>query len=214
MQIGRVTDVDDPEYLRRIKVELEAYPGQSTDWLECYAPTVNSDPPLPKLGQLTMVQFINGDPHRGIWQGVKVDPELNPSFNQNNPKYDHTHSIEGDTTILCGGNYELTCLETVQFNINNNGSLTIEPDGACTFANSKSSINMSKDGKVQITSPAATMTFDNGNVTINSTLLNLNMTSLKVNGISVAVTPGHIAISNVQAAMVGGKDTRNDTTLS
>lgn len=214
VQIGRVTDVDDPEYLRRIKVELEAYPGQSTDWLECFAPTVNSDPPLPKLGQLTMVQFINGDPHRGIWQGVKVDPELNPSYNQGDPRYDHTHSIEGDTAILCGGNYELTCLETVQFNVNNNASLTMAPDGTCTFANDKSKIEIDKSGKVQITTLSASIAFNNGDVVITSTSLNLNVGSLKVNGIPVAVTPGHIAISNIRAAMVGGKDTANNTTIS
>jgi phage baseplate assembly protein gpV len=214
VQIGRVTDVDDPEYLRRIKVELEAYPGQSTDWLECFAAVIGTDPPLPKLGQLTMVQFINGDPHRGIWQGVKVDPDLNPSFNQGDPRYDSTHNIEGDTVILCGGNYQINCLETLQFNINNDSSFTLAPDGTCTLANKDASLEINKDGKVTVTTLSATLTLNSGDVTIASTSLNLNTGKLRVNGTQVVVTPGHISVGGVQAAMVGGKDSRNDTTLS
>jgi hypothetical protein len=193
VQIGRVTDVEDPENLRRIRVELEAYPGQSTDWLECYAPIVNTDPPLPKLGQLTMVQFINGDPHRGIWQGVKVDPDLNPSFDQADPRYDATHSIEGDSTTLIGGNYILNCLETLQFTINNNSSITLAPDGEVTLANKHSSITITKNGNLKISHPSAALNIDSSGVSITGS-------SLKFNGVSVA--------------LVGGRDTGNNTTLS
>jgi hypothetical protein len=193
VQIGRVTDIQDPENLRRVKVELEAYPGQSTDWLECFCPIVNTDPPLPKLGQLTMVQFINGDPHRGIWQGVKVDLDLNPSFDQGDPRYDATHSIEGDSTILIGGNYIINCLETLQFTINNDSSITLAPNGEVTLANKHSSIAITKDGNVKISSQSATISLNSNGVAITGS-------SLKFNGVSVA--------------MVGGRDTGNNTTIS
>lgn len=226
VQIGRVTDVDDPEYLRRIKVELEAYPGYSTDWLECYASVVGTDPPLPKLGQLTMVQFINGDPHRGIWQGVKVDPELNPSFNQSDPKYDSTHSVEGDTVILCGGNYQINCLETLQFNINNNSSLTLAPDGTCTLANDKTIVKLSKDGKLDLSTPTTSLKLDTLGLTVNAASINIGSApilttlngqpynAININGTVLTLVNGKLLINGVMVAMVGGIDSDFDTTIS
>jgi phage baseplate assembly protein gpV len=196
VQIGRVTDVDDPENMRRIKVELEAYPGQSTDWLECFAPIVNCDPPLPKLGQLTMVQFINGDPHRGIWQGVKIDPTLNPSYNQNDPKYDRTDSVEGDTVLLNGGNYIINCLETLQFNINNISSFTLSPDGECTLASKVGVVKINKDGKITLTVGSTVLDVNTSTINIDAPQLNLNYQSLTANGLSV--------IFDAQGAVVNG----------
>ena len=70
LQIGEVTDNNDPEGRGRVKVMLywTAEETQETDWLlPAFPPLLWS---VPQPGDKVIVGFINGDPNLGVWLGL------------------------------------------------------------------------------------------------------------------------------------------------
>jgi hypothetical protein len=102
-QPAEVTNTDDPENRRRIKVRLAKNPALETDWLDRQIASPHDDPPVPKVGQTVAVNFYDGDPHRGYYAGTILNPRNNPQATDN-PLIDSARVIEGDRAENVGGN--------------------------------------------------------------------------------------------------------------
>ena len=69
--VGLVTDNDDPLGLRRVKVALPEKGGQiETDWLVSGTGSPYINLPLPQIGQMVNVNFLEGNNHQGMWQSI------------------------------------------------------------------------------------------------------------------------------------------------
>jgi phage baseplate assembly protein gpV len=70
--LGVVTDVDDPQGLGRIRVELPSYGGLESEWLEVLLPAAGKDKgfvALPDVGDRVLVQIIRNDPAQAVVLG-------------------------------------------------------------------------------------------------------------------------------------------------
>jgi hypothetical protein len=101
-----VVENADPEYRRRIKIADPAYSGKVTsNWILPIRVTENSDPPLPKVSQLVMVFYADGDPEKGYY--LPLMPDTNPSRDKENPVNDHSERIDGNRDVVVGGSENL-----------------------------------------------------------------------------------------------------------
>jgi len=69
---GRVTQVEDPESLGRIRVSLPNYGDVETDWLEVVMPGAGADKgiiALPEVGDKVLLLFAREDPAQGVVVG-------------------------------------------------------------------------------------------------------------------------------------------------
>lgn len=108
VELGVVTDNNDPENLRRIKVTLASKGAQTnTDWLYrvLFSPAI--DPPLPQINQTVIVAFLEGDSHRGIYLGNTVN-QVNPAFDKGSAQDDYYDSTPGDRLQKTTGQHTIT----------------------------------------------------------------------------------------------------------
>lgn len=97
LMFGVVTDNQDPNNLRRIKVSLEGKGGLvSTDWVMAMRLIPNLDPPLPQVGTSVIVAAIDGDPHDLIWLGPVINQTNPQDDRQSDPINDNSQTIPGD----------------------------------------------------------------------------------------------------------------------
>lgn len=78
---GLVVDVDDPEELGRVKVELGTFDDVSTEWFQVLLPAAGSDKglvALPDVDDRVLVALPHGDPARGIVVGGVYGPQRPP----------------------------------------------------------------------------------------------------------------------------------------
>lgn len=69
---GIVTDINDPEKLGRMKVSLETYTENETDWMNVVLPSSGKEKGivmLPETGDKVLVLFMNNNPARGVILG-------------------------------------------------------------------------------------------------------------------------------------------------
>ena len=72
ISVGKVTEVDDPEKLGRVRVVLSAYGDIETDWLQVVIPGAGRDKGmviLPDIGDQVLLVLPRGDPAQGIVLG-------------------------------------------------------------------------------------------------------------------------------------------------
>lgn len=93
-QLGVVSVNEDPLNLRRIKVNFAENPDLDSYWI-MRSPTYHDiDPPLPKIGQTVLIEFVNGDITMGFYRVVQND--VNKPHFSDNPAIDLSVKIEGD----------------------------------------------------------------------------------------------------------------------
>ncbi len=79
--MGVVTQVDDPQGLGRVKVELISCGGLESDWLQVVAPGAGSEKGLvmvPDVGDRVMVVFVESDAAQGVVLGGLFGPDGAP----------------------------------------------------------------------------------------------------------------------------------------
>lgn len=92
VSLGIVANTDDPEQMQRIQVyDMTKGGTYVSDWMFRLLPFTQFSPPLPKLNDLVLVGYINGDPHQGCYLGLMVNKK-NVPVGANN-----------DFTIVVGG---------------------------------------------------------------------------------------------------------------
>ena len=97
--LGAVSNNDDPDGLRRIKITDPASPGLESHWLRRIAPAPGYDLPMPEIGQTVRVLFVEGDPSQG-WYSSCINL-TNPPLIKKDPIRDAAFSYPGErvTTI-------------------------------------------------------------------------------------------------------------------
>lgn len=104
VQIGTVTDNRDPLNLRRIKVAPQSKGGVHTsEWLLHCNPDPGRDAPIPRVGSTAFYQFLDGDPHDGIWLGVAHNDTNPPDPLQTDPTIDSAVEIPGNDRRTIAG---------------------------------------------------------------------------------------------------------------
>lgn len=145
LQIGTVTDNRDPLNLRRIKVAPQSKGGiHTSEWLIHSNPDPGRDAPLPHVGSTVFYQFLDGDPHDGVWLGIAHN-QTNPSDPlQTDPVRDSaveilgndrrsvvgeaTHEVSGGRTEDVGKTYNLTVGEAMSVSTRDEIEITSESD--------------------------------------------------------------------------------------
>ncbi|AFY49015.1 Phage-related baseplate assembly protein [Nostoc sp. PCC 7524] len=100
-----VTDNNDPEGRRRIKVALPNTPSLNSDWLRRLLAYPNIDPPLPKIGETVLVLYANGLESNGWYLSLCND--TNPPRDKQSPLNDLSQEIPGNRDIEVKGNDDL-----------------------------------------------------------------------------------------------------------
>lgn len=97
LQIGIVTDNRDPLNQRRIKVSPQSKAGLApSDWLSHCNPAPAMDAPIPVVGSTVYFQFLDGDPHDGVWLGVTHNDTNPPDPSQADPVNDCAVEVPGN----------------------------------------------------------------------------------------------------------------------
>ncbi len=97
LQIGIVTDNRDPLNQRRIKVSPQSKAGLApSDWLSHCNPAPAMDAPIPAVGSTVYFQFLDGDPHDGVWLGVTHNDTNPPDPTQSDPVNDCAVEVPGN----------------------------------------------------------------------------------------------------------------------
>lgn len=182
LSFALVAAVDDPLGIQRVQV-LDTSKGgiHKTDWLFRALPFTQYSPPVPRVNDLVVIGYINGNPHQGCYLGVVVN-------NNNKPVGGNS-----DLTVFLGG-AKITL--DASGNLNALGLQQVRLECA-------KDIEATAAGKATLTAPmvliksSTQITIDSPQITVAASQIALNATSVKINGKDVAV--------------VGGKDSRNDT---
>lgn len=122
--LGVVTDVDDPDDLRRVKATIGAKGGvYSTDWLLRRLDAPGDDPPLPEVGQTISIEFIDGNPHQGIYS-VLVN-RVNEPQDKPSAQLDHHTRVEGERVLKVGKSIRLQNDAGAYFELNEAGYVVL-----------------------------------------------------------------------------------------
>lgn len=162
LRIGIVTDNNDPEGLRRVKVMSQDRGVSVSDWLQRITNYSDEDLPVPKIGDTVVIGSIDEDTHNDLVLGV-LQSQSNNSPNRKSSLYDLCAQI----------GYEFLY-------------------GCQSF---------------RIVTPGCELEIQDGKLSINATNIDLNATD-------VAIQSASLTWNGDQVAVVGGIDTRGDTTLS
>jgi len=97
----------DPQNRRRIKATIPSKGLTETGWLESLNIEPYSDPPLPRVGSIVFVMFVDGNPHDGIWFGSTINSS-NPATDQSDALNDNARATPGDDfRAVNGDEYDL-----------------------------------------------------------------------------------------------------------
>ncbi len=111
LQIGIVCDNRDPLNQRRLKVTPQSKAGLApTDWLAHCNPTPATDAPIPLVGSTVYFQFLDGDPHDGVWIGVTHNDTNPPDPSQSDPVNDCAVEVPGNDrrTVIGEATHQVT----------------------------------------------------------------------------------------------------------
>jgi hypothetical protein len=210
-----VTDNRDPLGMRRLKVATESAAGLvSTDWLLRLPIVPNYDPPLPAIGTSVICGFIDSDPHDGVWLGV--------TCNDTNPADDTQENYVDDSTIRIPGNNKET--------IGGSDTQTVDSDRTTTvkgLENRRTDQNLTINCGQTITlatDSGASLTLDTSGAVIIRDAFGHRWTLggsggsdwvWDLNGATVQIiNAGGVTIDGHQVAVVGARDSDNDTLVT
>lgn len=180
-----VSNNDDPEGKRRIKVVNPANPGLESEWLRRLSSTFKLDEPLPKVGQTVMVFSVDGIDVAGWYlQGLN---NTNPPLDKEDPKLDYRFDVEGK--------YDLN----VEQDMTLNGAKNITINTA-----SGNQVIIDETGNISITAAA--------NITVDATTLTIDA-DVEING-NLALSSSSVDINGSQIASVGAVDGRGDSLIT
>jgi hypothetical protein len=222
IQIAIVTDNKDPSGQRMIRVSRQIQANRSQSyWIQAGRSSSYSDEPLPKIGDTVLIALSEGDAHDGYLLRTLANATNPPDTEQKNPIKDNTIEIPGDEKQTIGGNQSLNVsgnkIEVVDGKLEikvNGGQISIDSvlgrmdltalDSITLKNDAGASLVLLEDGSVLITDKfGKTLNWGGGNGTIYDWNLggsNFNFTNV-----------GKVYIEGIEVAVVGAKDTRNDT---
>lgn len=104
-RLAVVTDNQDPENLRRIRVSLSSQGGVTQSyWIQCGRATSHTDEPLPEIGTTVLIGAIEGNPNELYVKRTYCNDTNPPDLNQGNPTKDNTIHIPGESRHTIASN--------------------------------------------------------------------------------------------------------------
>jgi phage baseplate assembly protein gpV len=100
-----VSNIDDPDGKRKIKVAQPHNPQLETDWLRRLQPHGDIDPPLPEVGSTVLVLSVDGVETNG-WYLTCVN-DTNPAQDKDDAALDHYESTKGKRLLEVMRDYVL-----------------------------------------------------------------------------------------------------------
>lgn len=148
--LGIVTNNQDPEGRRRVKVNTALNPGLDTPWLTRICPNPFRDAPVPTLGQTVLIFYIDGLETKGCYLPLQND--TNPSYETSDPLQDLKEEIPGardvsiqtDDSLVVGsnmehrieGNIDISCGTTVTIRNDSGATITLGNGGQVIITDS------------------------------------------------------------------------------
>jgi hypothetical protein len=108
LELGIVTDTNDPEGYRRIKVTTASKGGQTNSyWCLRILQSPYDDPVMPEIGQTALIGCLEGNPHAPFYLGVLANA-VNPSLGKTDIVKDDHRRIPGDRVETVLGDKRLS----------------------------------------------------------------------------------------------------------
>lgn len=197
-----VTNVEDPENLRRVKVSDPSSPGLDTDWLIRLNLIPDYDPVLPNIGDTVLVFWVDGDPSNGLY--MSIQNATNPPLDKVDPVNDQSQNVQGNSNNNVGKDRK----DTV------NKVYTIEVGESFRLQNSAGAyIELATSGVVIISDAFGhKMTFGAGSGN-NAIEWDMGSSTLKIKNCS-DLQVSQTASGYKSVATVGAVDSRGDTIVN
>jgi len=194
LKIGTVTDNQDPDGLRRIRVTTVDRGVSSSQWLSRVTNFDGDDLPSPMIGSSVIVCEVAGDSTEDVILGVLQTATTNRPI-EDKPDRESWWSILREIGFWVNNRF------SVQSPSPNKPKISLNRDGTILASNSLGSVVLSPTGYMTVTNPSGVITMGDGvwNILTSGTL-NVTSPGFKWNGQTVAV--------------VGGTDSDGDVTLS
>lgn len=190
LKLGIVTSNNDPDNLRRVKVQSADRGSSVSDWLVRLTSFNGQDLPVPEIGDTVLIGSIDGDSHDDCVLGVLTTSTSNKPLNKPNLQNYFSYISEqyqnrADTIKLQTFDATVEMLES----------------GRVVIKNSLGSITLLESGYTVIQYPTGSITFGSGGLNIDTSL-------------PIQITSPSLLHNGNQVAVIGGIDSRGDTTLS
>lgn len=200
--IGVVTQNDDPEQRRRVKVALPKNMGVDSPWLDRKTTSPSEDPPVPKIGQTVEVSFIDGDPHRGVYSGVLTNAK-NVAQDTPSPLIDDARCIEGSRSERVDKNSTLKVGKKLRLENDAGAYLELHESGALKLGDAFGN-TIVLGGFTAAIGPTTDCVIN----TLSSVAWNLNGQAINFSN------TGNIAIGGQSIVVVGSTDSGGDVNNS
>jgi hypothetical protein len=202
--LGVVTNNNDPEGRRRVKVNTSLNPGLDSRWLTRLSCNPYRDATVPAIGQTVLVLFIDGLETNGCYLSIMND--TNPSYETDTPLDDLKEEIKGNREVEVSTNDKLTVNGTSNQRVE--GSINIEGGSTITIQNdSGASITLGTGGQVILTDSLGRSLRLGGSLS-NDNIWDLNNFPLKLQNVPSATINGN------EIATVGAVDSDGDTLVT
>lgn len=199
--LALVTNNQDVEGRRRIKVALPSSPGLESDWIRRLQTQPFVDPPMPVVGQTVMLFYVDGNESNAYYLPVVND--TNPPANKADVVNDYAETIPGErvVTVRKDDTQNIEGVLTTNagdIGVNSEKDVTTELKGNF-FVNALQAITLQAAQYVMFKAGAwAIKIFSNGTTQMSGGVLTIdcggygisftNCSTLSINGKSIATT--------------------------
>jgi hypothetical protein len=207
--LATVTDVDDPDGLRRIRVSDPVNPGMQTYWLRRLLSFPGFDPPLPQVGQTVAVHFVDGDPSSGCY--TQFVNKATPPFDKESPTDDLRCDVPGNIDLNAGKNQ--TQYINNDLKIHAGGEIRIENDAGAYLKLDKSGAVILGDAfgnQIVLGGQTAGLGYGSDFIwDVVSGAMNWNLNGHDLNiidGADIAITAANASLGGNQITTIGSVD--------
>ncbi|ANV88501.1 hypothetical protein [Picosynechococcus sp. PCC 7117] len=208
--LGIVTNNEDPEGRRRIKVALPSNPNLESDWLIRISSHPFIDAPLPPIGQTVIIFYIDGLETKGAY--LHIINDTNPALDKGDPVKDLFESIPGDKDTQIQGSLNTQIEGTLNTQIQQTedrrieDNLTVDCGSRITLqTDSGASILLTEFGEVIVTDSVGRSIRLGGGVD--------NLNQFNLNGHSIDISNASDLTINGTSVVVVGADTSDGATV-
>lgn len=194
LKLGTVTDTNDPDNLRRIKVTSIDRGVSVSNWVSRITLFDGDDLPIPAIGSTVLIGELDSDSTEEIIIGVLQSATTNKP-NLNKSKLSDWLSDFAVGLFSVFDSFKIRSLSA------NKPTINLSSDGTVLASNTLGSITLQPNGFIRVVNPLGTIEMGASGISLSTSgLVNISSSGLRYNG--------------VQVAIVGGIDSRGDTTIS
>ena len=194
LKLGTVTDTNDPDNLRRIKVTSIDRGVSVSNWVSRITLFDGDDLPIPAIGSTVLIGELDSDSTEEINIGVLQSATTNKP-NLNKSKLSDWFSDFAVGLFSVFDSFKIRSLSA------NKPTINLSSDGTVLASNTLGSITLQPNGFIRVVNPLGTIEMGASGISLSTSgLVNISSSGLRYNG--------------VQVAIVGGIDSRGDTTIS